>query len=147
MAKRITQLNRAKIKFPPGNPNRTRSKAEEIFAFHVKLSTLPDPVREHRFSEATKRRWRFDFAWPHFKIAVEIEGLIHFGKNPDGSTKTSRHQTSRGYQNDLNKYNQGVLEGWHVLRFSQHQVKTGQAITLVETLFKTHAERLRTAKP
>ena len=31
------------------------------------------PEREFRFCE---RRWRFDFAWPSHKVAVEIDGGI-----------------------------------------------------------------------
>ncbi len=125
---------RPKIKLPTDQKHRTGSKAEETFAFHVKLSGLPEPVREYRFSQLTGRLWRFDFAWPALKLAVEIEGLTHYGKNADGSAKVSRHQTSRGYQNDLDKYNQAVAECWRVLRFSQHQVKTGEAIQFTEYL-------------
>jgi hypothetical protein len=33
---------------------------------------LPVPIREHRF--APPRRWRFDYAWPAHRLALEIEG-------------------------------------------------------------------------
>lgn len=139
-----------KIKLPPTiqtqiKATRSGSKSEERFAFHMKHVGIPDPVREYRFSETTKRRWRFDFAWPDLKIAVEIEGLLHYGKNPDGTAKTGRHQTARGYQGDLDKYNTAALEGWAVLRFSQHHVKTGDAIRTLERLFKLKTDFLRTA--
>ena len=134
-----------KFPFPPGNPHRSGSKAEELFLFHVKLCGLVEPVREYKFSVTTKRRWRFDFAWPDLGIAVEIEGVTHYGQNRDGSTKLSRHQTSRGYQNDLDKYNTATLEGWRVLRFSQHHVKSGAAIEILERLLSNQNQMRRTA--
>jgi very-short-patch-repair endonuclease len=127
-------MARLKIKIPGSEKHKTGSKGEEEFAFHLKLTGLPAPVRELRFSKLTNRLWRFDFAWPDLKIAVEIEGLTHYGTNADGSRKTSRHQTAKGYQSDLDKYNQAAIEGWRVLRFSQHQVKSGVAIEVTENL-------------
>ena len=72
-----------------------------------------DPVQEYGFHD--KRRWRFDFAFPEEKIAVEIEGGT-FGK--------SRHTTGTGYEKDCEKYNSAVLNGWRVFRF------TGKMITV-----------------
>jgi very-short-patch-repair endonuclease len=70
---------------------------------------LRPPVREYRFSPP--RRWRFDFAWPTQMVAVEIEGLVFRGK--------SRHTTQNGYIKDCEKYNAAVEKGWHVLRYTQ----------------------------
>src|SRR6187399_1233711 len=36
---------------------------------------LPAHDAEYRF--ALSRRWRFDYAWPAFRIAMEIEGGAH----------------------------------------------------------------------
>ena len=36
--------------------------------------SLPPPVAEHRFHET--RRWRFDFAWPDHRVALEIAGGV-----------------------------------------------------------------------
>lgn len=59
-------------------------------------------VREHRFHDT--RRWRFDFAFPEARVAVEIEGR-------------GRHQTFAGFRADTEKYNTALLLGWRVLRF------------------------------
>ena len=72
-----------------------------------------DPETEYRFHD--KRRWRFDFAFPEEKIAVEIEG---------GTFSKSRHTTGTGYEKDCEKYNAAVLNGWRVFRF------TGKMITV-----------------
>ena len=72
---------------------------------------LPAPEREYRFDP--KRRWRFDFAWPSLKLAVEIEGGVWI---------RGRHVRPVGYLADLEKYNRAVVLGWRVLRYAPHQI-------------------------
>lgn len=57
-----------------------------------------EPVREYSFSEC--RSWRWDFAWPSLKIAVEIQG---FGGG---------HQSIKGLVRDAEKMRDGLLDGW-----------------------------------
>lgn len=72
---------------------------------------LPAPEREYRFD--SERRWRFDFAWPSLKIAVEVEGGVWI---------RGRHVRPVGYLADLEKYNRAVVLGWRVLRYAPHQL-------------------------
>lgn len=72
-----------------------------------------DPETEYRFHP--KRKWRFDFAFPEQKVAIEIEG---------GTFAKSRHTTGTGYEKDCEKYNTAILNGWRVFRF------TGRMITV-----------------
>ena len=67
---------------------------------------IPTPVREHAFHPS--RKWRFDFAWPEKRFAVEIEG-----SGPGG---TGRHQRPAGYLADAEKYEAAMLLGWTVYR-------------------------------
>ena len=62
---------------------------------------------EYRFHP--KRRWRFDFANPEYKVAIEFEGGIWTG---------GRHTRGTGYKNDCDKYNAAQLLGWRVLRYT-----------------------------
>lgn len=62
--------------------------------------------REHKFHP--KRKWRFDFADVHNRIAIEVEG---------GIWKQGRHNRAQGYRNDTIKYNSAVVLGWRVLRY------------------------------
>lgn len=110
------------------------SKAEELFARHVRAVGLPEPEREHRFHPT--RRWRFDFAWPERKLAVEIEGVTYFGKNKNGTQKLGRHQTAKGMSGDCEKYGEAMLLGWNVYRCTQDLVKNGSAIDTVLKLFE-----------
>lgn len=67
------------------------------------------PLRELAF--AAPRRWRFDFAWPDWRVAVELEGLGRRGG-------MSRHQRPLGMSRDCEKYNAAAVLGWTVLRFT-----------------------------
>lgn len=74
----------------------------------------PRPIAEYRFHPT--RKWRFDFAWPDYKIAVEAEGLAWRGG-------ISRHTTPVGFDGDCDKYNSAATAGWLVLRFTAKQVR------------------------
>lgn len=85
------------------------SNLEQTFAFYwnVLAKGAPEPETEHRF-DAT-RRWRFDFAWPGKRVAVEIEG---------GTYANGRHNRAAGYAKDCEKYNAAIEAGWRVLRYT-----------------------------
>lgn len=100
------------------------SAIEETFALQARALALK-PVREHRFHPT--RRWRFDFAFPDQKLAVEIEGGIWTG---------GRHTRGSGYKGDMEKYNEAALLGWKVLRFDGEAVRKGTAIEMVLTALK-----------
>lgn len=92
-----------------------RSEHEERFAIHVRAVGLSrGMVREYQF--APHRKWRFDFAWPEKKIAVEIEG---------GTWSAGRHTRGTGFAADCEKYNAAALHGWRVLRFTGEMVRAG----------------------
>lgn len=61
--------------------------------------------REYRFCDL--RRWKFDYAWPERRLAVELEGGVWVG---------GRHVRGKGYINDCEKYGTAALMGWLVIR-------------------------------
>jgi len=69
---------------------------------------MPDPVAEYRF--APPRRWRFDYAWPAVKVAVEFDG----GQFAPGG---GRHNSD----GDRDKLNHAAAMTWKVLQFSNQQ--------------------------
>ena len=93
-------------------------------AVQCRLAALPEPNEEYRFCE---RRWRFDFAWPNAKLALEVEG---------GVFVAGRHSRGAGMVNDMEKYNTATLAGWKVLRVTPKQVSDGSALTLIEQAIK-----------
>lgn len=80
---------------------------------------LPEPVAEHRFHDV--RKWRFDFAWPDLRIAVECEGGTF---KPGRSQGRGRHLRSTGFHEDCDKYNAAAAVGWLVLRFDSKHLRT-----------------------
>lgn len=92
-------------------------KLSEEFRFNWLVLGGPPLIAEHHFDHT--RRWRFDFAIPEKKIAIEIEGLTHQG---------GRHQRLSGYSLDCEKYNAALLLGWKVLRLTRKQVKDPRAL-------------------
>ena len=84
----------------------------------------PEPVAEYRFAaesvglgpgirerlaDAGLRDWRFDFAWPRRRVAVELEG---------GTWTGGRHVRGDGFARDCEKYNLAALHGWRVIRLT-----------------------------
>ena len=77
--------------------------------------------REYRFCE---RKWRFDFAWPSAKVAVEVDGGI-YGQG--------RHNRGPTMEKDNEKLNKAATLGWVVLRFGPKAIKSGEAVGVIET--------------
>ena len=73
---------------------------------------IPEYVEEFEFHPS--RKFRFDWAIPTLKIAIEYEGVF---------SKKSRHTTVSGYTEDCNKYNEAVKLGWRVLRYTAKNYK------------------------
>jgi hypothetical protein len=67
---------------------------------------------EHRFHP--ERKWRFDFAIPEVKIAIEYEGLM---------SEKSRHTTIKGFTGDTEKYNEAAAQRWKVMRYTARNYK------------------------
>lgn len=101
----------------------TRSSADKAALFSnawdmfYRSAELPlteyEPHQEYNFDFAYGRKHRFDFAFPHHMIAVEIEGNAW---NVKGG---GRHMQD----SDMEKYNIAAWMGWRVFRFSPAMLK------------------------
>lgn len=96
----------------------------ETLAIQIRAVRLPAPQREYKFHPS--RNWRMDFAWPHCKIAVEVEG---------GTYVKGRHVRPEGYRKDCIKYNEAALLGWTVLRGDTKMVKDLDLLKTIEKAF------------
>jgi len=81
--------------------------------------------REHRFMK--ERRFRFDFAWPEAKVALEVEGGIWTG---------GRHTRASGFIADATKYAEATLRGWKVFRVAAPHIKSGEAVRWIKEALK-----------
>ena len=95
-----------------------------LFPTICKSAGLPSPVPEHRFDP--DRRWRFDWAWPEQKIALEQEGGIWI---------QGRHSRGAGMVKDMEKYNRAAVLGWRVLKATPQQVVSGEIIETLQAVF------------
>lgn len=91
----------------------------------LKSVEIPPFTPEYRFHPV--RKWRFDFAWPDQKVAVEYEGATWIA---------GRHTRGSGFAKDCEKYNTAATMGWRVLRFTAEMVKSGEAITTIQKMFR-----------
>lgn len=78
-----------------------------------------------RLNEHDLKDWRFDFALPDKKIAIEVEG---------GTWINGGHVRGKYYEDNCNKYNAAQILGWQVLRFTGDQVKSGRALSVTQKL-------------
>ena len=80
--------------------------------------------REYRFHPI--RRFRFDYAIPSKKIAIEQEG---------GAWTNGRHTRGKGYISDMEKYNIATSMGWRVLRFTPDQMMKTETLNLIKKVY------------
>ena len=99
---------------------RAPSALEERLWFTIQVEKLPRPEREFMFHPT--RKWRFDFAYPDCKVAIECEG---------GTWSGGRHTRGSGFEADCEKYNQAALLGWKVLRFTKGMIDSRIAVRLI----------------
>lgn len=109
------------------NPNLPKEASinEEALVRDMKAEKVDGYVREYAFHP--ERHWRFDFAWPDKKIAVEAEG---------GTWHGGGHTKHKGYQSNCEKYNAALDLDWKVYRFTSEQITKGIAIDTIKRLVK-----------
>jgi very-short-patch-repair endonuclease len=106
-----------------------RSYLEALFEGQIQHHKMPEPVREFTF-----RCWRFDFAWPTLKIAVEIDGGTYIGGD---------HVRGQGYERDCKKNNAAQLEGWVVLRADRNMVGTYEFACVIKRMINRRLSCLK----
>lgn len=78
-------------------------------------------IKEYRFTP--KRKWRFDYAIPQYKIALEVEG---------GIWTKGRHTRPKGFIGDIEKYNTATLMGWKLLRTTPQDLTSQKTIKMLK---------------
>lgn len=114
---------------------KAESPLEDEFAWQLKAEGISF-IRELCF--APPRKWRFDFAFPEYRIAVEIEGGTDGFRNAEGAwVRAGRHQSRAGIANDMEKYNTAARLGWLVFRYPRARVRDGTASLELKGLLAT----------
>ena len=89
----------------------------------IRAAKVKFPEREYKFDTRNNRKWRFDFAWPYERIAVEVHGGVWI---PGGG----RHNRQIG--KDAEKRNAAQLQGWDVYEFTPDQIKSGYELFTIQ---------------
>lgn len=84
-----------------------------------------EPIAEYRFHKS--RKWRFDYAFVEYKVAVEIEG---------GIWTQGRHIRPYGFKADMEKYNAATALGWRVFRFTPFEITNTKTLQLLKMVLK-----------
>jgi hypothetical protein len=72
-----------------------------------------------------QRKWAFDFSWPRYKIALEVNG---------GTYMRGRHSRGAGQRKDYEKWSEASLLGWLLILVDSKDVSK-----------KVHIERIQRA--
>jgi len=84
---------------------------------------LPRPTLEHPFAQAEGRKYRFDAAYVHQCVGIEVEG---------GIWTQGRHNRGGGFEEDCKKYSLAAALGWRVIRVTDSMILDGSAVELIQ---------------
>lgn len=98
----------------------------DMFTVICKTDLKAECVKEYKFHPT--RRWRFDYAIPKYKIALEVEGGVWTG---------GRHIRAQGFLGDMEKYNMATLMGWRVFRTTPSELYRTATINLLKSAIST----------
>jgi very-short-patch-repair endonuclease len=102
------------------------SKLEDHLELQLRQAKLVAGMqREYAFHP--ERKWRFDFAWPYYRLYVEV----------DGGSMTQAHHTYQGRRKDHEKRNAATLMGWRGLVGEKTTIHNRVLVELVEQYLAT----------
>ncbi len=113
----------AKAKKKPQKP--AKQALRDVFTIICKTDLKEVCEKEFKFHPV--RKWRFDYAFPEHKIALEVEGGVWTG---------GRHTSSVGFLNDMEKYNTATLMGWRVFRTTPDELYKKKTLDLIKNAIK-----------
>ena len=119
MQKQVKNAKRSRV-----TKQKVPSDGEQILATQLKAVKI-EFEQEYRFHPV--RRWKADFKIENYPILVEVEG---------GTWSNGRHTRGKGFEADCEKYNQATILGFHVLRGTTAQVKSGELLKSIEQLIQ-----------
>lgn len=100
----------------------------KIFLELLRLAKLPEPHQEYKFHST--RKWKFDWAWPLYGVALEQEGGAYSG---------GRHTRGKGFTDDCVKYSEAAAMGWLVIRVPPSDLCSEQTLDWIRRAM--HSER------
>jgi len=94
---------------------------EALLLWQLKDAGLPEPTVQ--FKAIADRRYRWDFAYPDYRLLIEVQGGTWVAN--------TGHTSGRGVARDCEKANLATVNGWRVLLFTGDMVKDGTALDTI----------------
>lgn len=116
----MEQVPTKRKKTRQANPQTPKS---DFFTVLCRSDLKVECVKEHKFHPT--RKWRFDYAIPAHKIAIEVEGGVWTG---------GRHTSPKGFLNDMEKYNTATIMGWRLLRTTPDRLCSNETLQMVRDI-------------
>lgn len=98
------------------------AQSGDMFTLCIRQQLGAECVRELQFDAV--RKWRFDYAIPSVKLAIEIDGGVWI----EGG---GRHTRGSGWIKDQEKMNAAAAQGWRVMHFTPQQQLTSYALNCI----------------
>ncbi len=114
--------NQSNHRKPKARKTENSPKLRDVFTVLCQSDLHVECLKEFKFHP--RRRWRFDYAIPEHKIAVEVEGGVWTG---------GRHTRPQGFLGDIEKYNTATLMGWRVFRTTPTELVRTATLKLLKT--------------
>lgn len=114
------------------------TSAQESFGRWCELLHLPAPVKNYgyqrrKYPTNKRRQWRVDWAWPDIGLMVEIQGGVWI---------RGAHGHPLDILRNFEKQNDGALLGYRFLQVTPEQVRSGEAVALVEAFLGAWGQAL-----
>lgn len=116
-----TKKTRSRAKSGKITKQKKPAQTSDVFTRVCNTQLGVECIKEHRFYKP--RMWRFDYAIPAYKIALEVEGGVY---------TRGRHVRPLGFLGDIEKYNTATLLGWRVFRTTPNKLLTNSVLTLLK---------------
>ena len=114
--------------------SRRRAHEDKSASLVFQLKALNFATRytmETQFRFHHTRRWTFDVAFPHLRLAIEVDGGLYL---PGGAG----HTRGKAREDDMEKDAEAMILGWRVLRVSPTHVRTGIAVQWIDRILTEH---------
>jgi hypothetical protein len=132
---------RPDIKKVSGQPKRSKNGYNvDIVLAYFKEYGLPEPEREYQFAAIIGRRWRFDFAWPHYQKPTKVEGFDSYDvvrckialEIDGGIWINGGHNRGAQMLKTWEKENEAACMGWRIIRCQPKDLCTQNTVNLIK---------------
>ena len=100
---------------PPTVATLPAQKSPLAVKFELLWDVIGGPAFVTELPVVEDRRWRFDYAWPDERVALELQGGIYLAGR-------GGHVSPKGVQTDCEKFNRAVCAGWRPCKLTNKQI-------------------------